>query len=107
MYLPCYMSVRDSVVATLSAFPRASSPGASQLSSQHLLDVITTTTPSARQCLESLTYLINFLLSGHADPRIAPWCGAPLTLLKKQVDTDLLLLGKFYSNSSFDFAAPM
>ena len=76
----------DAVLAALQSFPRGSSPGASQLNSQHLLDAIGTTTPSAKHCLENLTCLINFLLSGRADPRIAPWlCGAPLTaLLKKQ-----------------------
>ena len=62
----------DSVLALLQAFPRASSPGASRLNSQHLFDAILgTTTPSAKQCLENLTCFVNFLLSGRADPRIA------------------------------------
>ena len=57
----------DSVLALLQAFPRASSPGASQLKSQHLFDAILgTTNPSAKQCLNNLTCLANFLLSGCA-----------------------------------------
>ena len=59
----------DSVLASLQAFPRGSSPSASQLNSHHLLDAILgTTTPSAKQCLENLTCLPNFLLSCRADP---------------------------------------
>ena len=77
----------ESVLTALCSFPRATSPGASQLQSQHLLDAIEgTTAPVAKVCLDNLSHLMCHLLSGKADVRIAPWfCGAPLTaLLKKQ-----------------------
>ena len=72
----------ESVLSALRDFPKASSPGASQLRCQHLLDA----TPSSKDCLDKLTRLTCFLLSGHADTHIGPWLsGAPLTsLLKKQ-----------------------
>ena len=77
---------QDSVLTALRAFPRGSSPGASQLQHQHLIDAIDgTTTPSSIDCLDSLTQFICFLLSGHADVRISPWLvGAPLTALRKK-----------------------
>ena len=76
----------DSVLAALLSFPRGSSPGASQLLHQHLLDAIDgTTTPSSMDCLESLTQLVCYLLSGRADVRFAPWLtGALLTALRKK-----------------------
>ena len=79
----------DSVLAALRGFPKASSPGASQLQCQHLLDAIDgNTSPSAKDCLDRLTRLLRFLLSGMADVRIAPWlCGAPLTALLKKPST--------------------
>ena len=86
--IPPPLSVNsESVLAALRAFPRAPSPGASQLHSQHLLDAIEGCTfPSSKECLNNLTVLIVFFLSGRADRRIAPWLsGVPLTaLVKKQ-----------------------
>ena len=78
------LTVDDSMVLTcLRAFPKGTSPGASKLRAQHLLDVITgTTAPASRDCLLSLTCLMNHLLSGNAPPCLAPWVwGAPLTVL--------------------------
>ena len=72
-------------------------PGASQLQFQHLLDAIDgNTSPSAKDCLDSLTCLLCFLLFGRADVRIAPWsCGAPITaLLKKQGGIRLIAVGE-------------
>ncbi|XP_062518293.1 uncharacterized protein LOC134193482 [Corticium candelabrum] len=77
----------ESVLSALHDFPKASSPGASQLHCQHLLDATDgNSSPLSKDCLDRLTRLICFLLSGQADSRIAPWLsGAPLTaLLKKQ-----------------------
>ena len=87
----------DSVFAALRGFPKASSPGASQLQCQHLLDAIdANTSPSAKDCLDRLTRLLCFLLSGRADVRIAPWlCGAPLTaLFKKQGGIRPIVVGE-------------
>jgi len=81
------MTVDESMVLKcLKAFPKGTSPGASKLRAQHLLDAITgTTTPAARDCLASLTCLMNYLLSGKAPSCLAPWlCGAPLTALLKR-----------------------
>ena len=74
------------VLKCLQAFPKGTSPGASKLRAQHLLDAITgTTAPAARDCLASLTCLMNHLLSGKAPSCLAPWlCGAPLTALLKK-----------------------
>ena len=76
----------SSVLNALRAFPRGTSPGASQMHAQHLLDAIDgISTPSAHDCLDSLTVLLCFLLSGQADVRIVPWLtGAPLTALRKK-----------------------
>lgn len=83
---PAALTVTDiQVKAAITSFPKGSSPGGSQLRAQHIYDAICgTTTPAAQECLIALTKLINFLLSGRADPRISPWlCGAPLTALRK------------------------
>jgi len=74
------------VLSCLRAFPKGTSPGASKLRAQHLLDAIAgSTAPAARDCLLSLTCLMNHLLSGNAPPCLAPWlCGAPLTALLKK-----------------------
>ena len=43
------------------------------------------TAPAARDCLLSLTCLMNHLLSGKAPSCLSPWlCGAPLTALLKK-----------------------
>jgi len=81
------LTIDDSMVLKcLKAFPKGTSPGASRLRAQHLLDAITgTTAPAARDCLASLTCLMNYLLSGKAPSCLAPWlCGAPLTALLKK-----------------------
>jgi len=51
------LTVDDSMVLScLRAFPKGTSPGASRLRAQHLLDVISgSTAPAARDCLYSLT----------------------------------------------------
>ena len=55
--------VDESVVG----FPHVTSHGASGLHAQHLLDVVSGhTAPSAELCLNILTRLMNFLLSGRA-----------------------------------------
>ena len=74
------------VLSCLQAFPKGTSPGASKLRAQHLLDAIAgSTAPAARDCLVSLTCLMNNLLSGKAPSILAPWlCGAPLTALHKK-----------------------
>jgi len=77
----------SAVVMCLKGFPRGTSPGASGLHAQHLVNVISGhTTPSAEDCLLALTKLIvNFLLSGKVSPLLAPWIrGAPLTALLKK-----------------------
>ena len=76
------------VLEALKTFPRASSPGFSKLRSQHVIDaIIGNATPSAQDCLESLTRWINFALSGKMDRLISSWLsGAPLTALFKKHD---------------------
>ena len=76
----------SAVLACLKGFPRGTSPGASGLRAQHLLDAVSGhTAPSAELCLNTLTRFMNFLLSGKAPPVLAPWlCGAPLTALLKK-----------------------
>ena len=91
----------SAVLICLKGFPRGTgtSPGASGLWAQHLLDAVSGhTAPSAELCLTTLTHLMNFLLSGKASPSLAPWlCGAPLTaLLKKNGVFALLQLVKFF-----------
>ena len=55
------------VLNCLQAFPKGTSPGASKLHAQHLLDAIAgTAAPDAHDCLTSLTCLMNYLLSGKA-----------------------------------------
>ena len=81
------LTVDDSMVLScLRAFPKGTKPGASKLRAQHLLDVIAgSTAPAARDCLLSLTCLMNHLLSGKAPSCLSPWlCGAPLTALLKK-----------------------
>ncbi len=85
--IPSNLSVSCLQVSTaITRFPKGSSPGASQLRAQHLYDAICgTTVPAAQDCLSALTKWINLLLSGKANPIIAPWlCGAPLTALIKK-----------------------
>jgi len=74
------------VLSCLHAFPKGTSPGASKLRAQHLLDAVAgSTAPAARECLASLTRFMNHLLSGRAPSCLAPWlCGAPLTALLKK-----------------------
>ena len=74
------------VLDGLRSFPKGTSPGSSKLRVQHLLDAITgTISPLPGACLDQLAYLINKMLSGKLDRRIAPWlCGAPLTALRKK-----------------------
>ena len=74
------------VLSCLRAFPKGTSPGASKLRAQHLLDAIAgSTAPASRDCLLSLTSLMNYLISGKAPSCLAPWvCGAPLTALVKK-----------------------
>ena len=89
----------SAVIRCLKEFPRGTSPGASGLRAQHLLDVISGhTTSSAEDCLLALTRLMNFLLSGKVSPLLAPWlCGAPLmALLKKNGVSSQLLQVKFF-----------
>jgi len=81
------LTVNESVVLTcIHAFPKGTSPGASKLRAQHLLDAITgSTVPAARECLLSLTRFMNHLLSGKAPSCLAPWlCDASLTALLKK-----------------------
>ena len=75
------------VLSCLQAFPKGTSPGASKLRAQHLLDAVAgSTAPAARECLLSLTRFMNHLLSGRAPSCLAPWlCGAPLTVYFKKV----------------------
>jgi len=82
---PALVADSASVAAALQRFPRGSSPGASKLRAQHLVDAVQgTTVPAAAECLAELTRFVNHLLGGHADRRIAPWLvGAPLTALLK------------------------
>ena len=70
----------------LRAFPKATSPGASKLRAQHILDAVSgTIAPAAQTCLEHLTRLMNKLLASAIDPQVAPWLsGAPLTALIKK-----------------------
>ena len=64
----------SAVLICLKGFPRGTSPGASGLRAQHLLDAVSGhTAPSAELCLTTLTRLMNFLLSGKASPLLAPW----------------------------------
>jgi len=74
------------VLSCLRAFPKGTSPGASKLCAQHMLDAIAgSTAPVARDCLLSLTCLMNHLLSGKAPVCLSPWlCGVPLTALMKK-----------------------
>jgi len=74
------------VLSCLRGFPKGTSPGASKLRAQHLLDAVAgSTAPAARECLLSLTCLMNHLLSGKGPSCLAPWlCGAPLTALLKK-----------------------
>ena len=74
------------VLMCLKGFPRGTSPGASGLCAQHILDAVSGhTTSSAEDYLHVLTRFMNFLLSGKASPLLAPWvCGAPLTALLKK-----------------------
>ena len=83
---PSHLSVVcEQVKAVILRFPKGSG---SQLRAQHLFDAICgTTTPAANDCLLELTKWINALLSGSANPAIAPWlCGAraPITALNKK-----------------------
>jgi len=62
-----------------------------------LLDAVAgSTAPAAKDCLFSITRLMNNLLSGKAPPCLAPWlCGAPLiALLKKNVVVCLIAVGE-------------
>jgi len=81
------LTVENSMVLScLQAFPKYASPRASKLCAQHLLDAIAgSTAPATRDCLLSLTCLMNHLLSGKAPVCLSPWlCGAPLTVLMKK-----------------------
>ena len=73
------------VLSCLEAFPRGSSLGFSHLLAQHLLDAIKgTNVHAAANCLDNVKKLMNLLLSGKADHRIAPWLrGALLTALHR------------------------
>ena len=84
--IPPPLTVSSASVLEVSRnFPRGTSPGGSKFRCQHLLDAVDGTAPSAADCLENLTLLICFLLSGRADTRISPWLtGAPLTALYKR-----------------------
>ena len=54
------------ILAALKAFPKCSSPGASILRAQHLIDAISgTISPDAQLCLENLTRLVSKCLSGN------------------------------------------
>ena len=70
----------------LRTFSKGTSPGASKLCAQHLLEAISGSTAlAARDCLLSLTCLMNHLLSGKAHFCLSPWlCGASLTALLKK-----------------------
>ena len=74
------------VITALKAFPRGTSPGATRLRAQHLLDAVTgSVAPSSQLCLEQLTRFMSSMLAGELDDRIAPWLtGAPLTALLKK-----------------------
>ena len=72
------------VLSCLCAYPKGTSPGASKLWAQHLLDtVVGRTAPAAKDCVLSLTHFMNNLLSGKAPPCLVPF-GAPLTALLKK-----------------------
>ena len=74
------------VITALKAFPRGTSPGATRLRAQHLLDAVTgSVAPSAQIWLEQLTKFMSSMLAGELDDHIAPWLsGAPLTALLKK-----------------------
>ena len=76
----------DAVLTALKAFPRGTSPGASQLRHQHLLEAVAgSVVPATQTCLDQLTKLMSFILAGKLDSSIAPWlAGAPLTALRKE-----------------------
>ena len=85
------------LISCLKGFPQGTSPGASGLRAQRILDAVSGhTTSSAKDCLHALTRLTNFLLSGKASPLLAPWfCGVPLTaLLKKNGVVRLIAVGE-------------
>ena len=71
------------VLSCLQAFPKVTSPEASKLCAQHLLDAIAGSTAlAAHDCLLSLTCPLNHLLSGKAPFYLSPWLWeAPLTAL--------------------------
>ena len=73
------------VLSCLQAFPRGSSLDFSHLRAQHLLDAIKgNNVHAAANCLDNVKKLMNLLLFGKADRRIAPWLrGAPLTALHR------------------------
>ena len=69
----------SAVLICLKGFPRGTSPGASGLRAQHLLDAVSGhTAPSAELFLTTLTRLMNFLLSGKASPLLPLGCVVPL-----------------------------
>ena len=82
-----FLTVDESMVLfCLRAYPKGTSPGASKLWAQHLLDtVVGRTAPAAKDCVLSLTHFMNNLLFGKAPPCLVPWLwGAPLTALLKK-----------------------
>ena len=73
---------KSMVLTCLKGFPKGTSPGASKLRDQHLLDAVSG--PAAKECLRFLTCFMNFLLSGKGPTCLALWlCGNQTALLKK------------------------
>ena len=72
--------------AALKAFPKGSSPRASRLRAQHLIDAISgTISLDAHLCLENLTRLVPKCLSGNLHVDIALWLiGSPLAALRRK-----------------------
>ena len=77
---------KQSVLSALEGFPNGSSPGFSQLHTEHLLDAIKgTNVPDAQICLENLTRLMSHLISGKLHRNVSLWLsGAPITALYKK-----------------------
>ena len=85
--LPAPLAIDSIAVLTaLRAFPRGTSPGGSQLRAQHLLEAVAgSVVPVTQTCLDQLTRLMSFIVSGKLNASISPWLiGAPLTALRKK-----------------------
>lgn len=76
---------RGEVKLQITSFPRGTSPGATGLRPQHLVDALHCTNQVyTAQCLRSLTTLCNTLNAGQAPPALSSYlAGAPLVALTK------------------------